>query len=280
MSKNHCLTIDLEDWYHCYPPRAWSDCTPRIVEPMQWLLDLLDTHSVRATVFVLGYIAERHPEIVERIANGGHEIGTHGYHHRFVHRQTEVEFGRDLARSISAITRIAGTPPCIFRAPSFSVTRQTPWVWKVLLDNGIQRDSSLFAARRRHGGFPGTPRRAFRFQDTGGGWITEYPIGPARIMGLSVPFAGGGYFRACPDFVLKTLTRNHPCPVIFYIHPRDVDRGVPHIREIGPFADLLLHVGLKGARKKMKGLLAATRLTSISDAYDQEEIPTVDLHHR
>ena len=144
----HCFTVDLEDWYHVYPRELWDSMDPRLEEPTLWLLDQLDQKGIKATFFVLGYIAERHPELVKRIASQGHEIGIHGSDHVPVFKKTPEEFERDIVQSLDIVQKITGVRPDIYRAPSFSITKSIPWVWTIMAMNGIRRDSSLFAAGR------------------------------------------------------------------------------------------------------------------------------------
>jgi polysaccharide deacetylase family protein (PEP-CTERM system associated) len=265
------MTVDLEDWYHIYPFERWRRIEPRIAEPTLWLLDEFAGRRVKATFFILGYIAEKHPELIRRIHADGHEIGIHGYDHRSLSTKTPSEFEHDLRLALKSVTTATGHRPDIYRAPFFSITRNMSWVWDVLSRNGITRDSSLFAARRLDGGFTGIPEKPFTFK-IGSVHINEYPIQPKKIGPLMVPYSGGGYFRLLPLKTVVNWINSASAPAIFYVHPRDFDPGLPDIEGLMPLRRWMVSRGLKSARDKFNQLLDYVPFSSIGSVYGRTEL--------
>jgi polysaccharide deacetylase family protein (PEP-CTERM system associated) len=194
------------------------------VEPAtHYLLRVLRAYKVRATFFVLGHVADHHPALIEAIAADGHELGIHGYAHRFVHKLTPAEFDAELARSIDALVRITGEPPTGHRAPYFSLNAATPWAFACLERHGLVYDSSVFPVRNPLYGFPGAPRRPYRVP---GHRLWELPATTVRWAGVPWPVAGGFYNRALPYALtraaLRRLNRAGE-PAMLYIHPWELD---------------------------------------------------------
>lgn len=266
----HCFTVDLEDWYHIYPPERWDAMESRLEEPTLWLLDQLAERGITATFFVLGYIAQRHPDLIRHIAAKGHEIGSHGYDHMPVFKKTPEGFADDIALSLDIIENIINIRPDLYRAPSFSITEKYSWVWPILAEKGIRRDSSLFAAPRRDGGCKDVPNRAFSIKLNNGNTIQEYPILPEEIGPLRIPFSGGGYFRILPKMLLKHWIMSANAPVIFYIHPRDIDPSLPDIPILDKTRKWMVYHGLRSARNKLISLLDSVTFGSIGTVYGAE----------
>ena len=204
----NALTIDVEEYFqaHAYAKvidRAdWERIPGRVVANVRRLLALLAEHGTRATFFVLGWVADRHPELVREIAAAGHEVGSHGYAHQLVDRQGPEEFAADLARSLAAIGRALGQPGALlgYRAPGFSLTARTLWALDILRAQGIRYDSSLqpMLTRRGNGAY-GASRFATRL-DAG---LWEFPVSTVRLAGWNCPVAGGAYFRLLPLWVTR-----------------------------------------------------------------------------
>ncbi len=266
----HCITIDLEDWYHYYPIATWDSMPSRLEEPASWILDELSKRGIKAAFFILGYIAERHPELVKRIWSEGHEIGIHGYDHSLVFNKRPREFNEEIKKAISVIEKTTGVKPDLFRAPSFSINRSVDWVWDILADNGISRDSSLFAAWRLEGGIEGVPDSAFKFSLRKGVQMVEYPIIPRKIGPLRIPYSGGGYFRLLPPSLISRWLARSKEPVIFYLHPRDFDPEMPFIKGMGYFRNKLVRIGLNSARVKFRTLLDSFTVTNLKTAFHEQ----------
>lgn len=226
----NAFSVDLEDWFQGLTstnPQVdkWESFESRVVPATQSLLDLLWSYQVQATFFVLGYVADQFPALVERIQADGHEIGTHGYHHRFVSRSTPDEFARDLERGIQAVERITGERPLGYRAPYFSINGGTAWVFDTLQAQGLRYDSSVFPVRSTLYGFPEAPR----FPHSLNGYsLMEFPLSTVRLGGVNWPIAGGFYLRTFPySFIRWGISRlnRQGQPAILYMHPWELDLG-------------------------------------------------------
>jgi polysaccharide deacetylase family protein (PEP-CTERM system associated) len=226
----NALTVDLEDWYHGIelPPERWREFEDRLVRPCNLLLGILHELDVRATFFVLGDVAERHPDLVRKVASAGHEIGSHGCAHRFVYDQEENEFRADVQRSIALLEECGCDDVIGYRAPYFSITRRSLWALRVLAELGMRYDSSIFPVRNYRYGIPDaepTPHRV-------NGALVEFPISTWRVAGRNVPVAGGAYFRLLPYSVTRrgiSAINRAGNPAVFYIHPWELDPGHPRI---------------------------------------------------
>ncbi len=224
---SHAFTVDLEDWFQGLTstnPQVehWPEFESRVVPATRRLLELLRRRRVLATFFVLGYVADHHPHLIAEIQNEGHEIAIHGYFHRFVNRMTASEFAAEIERSITAVSRITLTRPRGHRAPYFSVNQDTPWFADVLLDHGLEYDSSIFPVRNLLYGFPAAPRFPFRLPNG----LLEFPASTARWLGRNWPIAGGFYVRSLPFWVIRRAIQALEAqgqPAIMYVHPWELD---------------------------------------------------------
>lgn len=265
------FTVDLEDWYctrvigRVIPRSEWDRCESRVRFGTERLLDLLRSLKVEATFFVLGYVADREPELVARIEAEGHEIATHGYFHRPLTALTREQFRRDLERSIETIGRITGSPVLGHRAPDFSMTGAAgDWAPDVLRDCGIVYDSSIFPAwwrsHRRRG--IGCPAPGMYHQSNG---MIEMPISCVDLLGVPLPATGGAYCRHAPFGITRRLIER--CnrsgqPVMFYVHPWELDPGQPRVRL--PMLQAMRHYrGVESMHEKIERLLDAFPFTSV-----------------
>ena len=217
----NALTIDVEDW-----PQSSLDfslpVTGRAVRNTRLLLDVLRQHGVRGTFFVLGLLAERFPEIVAEIAAQGHEIGSHGYSHRPVSGIGPAAFADELACSVSLLEAISGQRVLGYRAPDFTITINSTWVFDIIAEQGLRYDSSIFPVRTARYGMPDAPRRAHRL----GNGLLELPLSTVRWAGRRWPVAGGGYLRLCPYAVTRWAIRRiqaEGSPAVVYLHPYELD---------------------------------------------------------
>jgi polysaccharide deacetylase family protein (PEP-CTERM system associated) len=235
----NAMTIDVEDYYHAsafdavVPFDQWGRLESRVCANTERLLGILDDAGVRATFFVLGWVAERHPALVRRIAGCGHEIASHSYRHRLVYRMSREEFREDLRRAKAAIESAAQVPVFGYRAPSYSITAESLWALDVLAEEGYAYDASIFPIHHDRYGIPGSPRHAF-FVETGGVQLLEIPGSTTRWAALNVPVGGGGYFRLLPYDVtrwgIRRINRREQRPVVFYLHPWELDPGQPRLK--------------------------------------------------
>jgi len=229
------MSIDLEDWFcvynlsHVFPPGDWPDCESRVERNTLRLLDLFARRHVEATFFVLGWVADRFPDLIREVERQGHEIASHGYSHRLITHMTPDEFDTDLAKSLETLARCVSEPPQGFRAPSFSVTRQTLWSLDSMRKRGIRYDSSVFPIGFHPDyGIGDAPLSPYA-QPNG---LLEIPMSCAVFGGRRVPCSGGGYFRLFPYATTRALMRrcqSQGRPVIFYLHPWEIDPGQPRV---------------------------------------------------
>lgn len=226
----NAFTVDLEDWYQGLTstnPRVdlWPFLESRVVATTTRLLGLLRTYEVRATFFVLGYVADQWPLLIERIRSEGHEIGIHGYYHRFVRELKPDEFAIELERSVRAIERITGEMPSGHRAPYFSIDGASTWAFRVIEAQGLRYDSSVFPTRSTLYGYPTAPRFPYR---PDGLSLIEFPVSTVRFGRVNVPMAGGFYLRLFPyAFVRWAISKlnEQGRPAILYLHPWELDLG-------------------------------------------------------
>lgn len=267
----HGLSVDVEDWFHILDcDRApdvchWDLLEVRVTHNTAFVLDLLDRYRLKATFFVLGWAAERYPDLVRQIVDRGHEIGSHGHFHRMVSSLSPDEFARDLDASLSAIERAANQDVRAYRAPGFSITPNEFWAFDILADRGIQLDSSLFLASHAHGGFALHRKRPFEIQLSSGRKITEVPIVPCSIGNFRIPFSGGGYLRLLPTAIVKhlfQLAEQTRSTAVTYLHPRDVDANQPRMT-LPPTRYFKHYVGLKTFPNKLETLLATFQFHSL-----------------
>jgi peptidoglycan-N-acetylglucosamine deacetylase len=258
----NALSFDIEDWFHLVEIDAVADTDlwpsfPSLVErETNWILDLLEERRVRATFFVLGWVADRYPSLIRRIADCGHEVGSHSYWHRRVYELSPEEFREDLERSIDAIERASGQRVRGFRAPSFSITPGTEWALDELLDLGLEYDASLFPASRGHGGYP-CLQRPHEFTTPTGRKIPELPMSVAQLRGVGVPFTGGGYLRLLPTRAIElgfAWLHRRDLPAVVYLHPRDFAKDCPRV-SMPLHRRFKSYVGLGTPRAKLRRLL-------------------------
>ncbi|MCC6127012.1 MAG: DUF3473 domain-containing protein [Pirellulales bacterium] len=234
----HAFTVDVEDYFQvsafdrCVSRERWDEYPSRVEGNTRRLLDLLAKHRVRGTFFVLGWIAERYPQLVREIDRAGHEVGSHGYAHRLIYSQTPAQFRADLRRSAELLEDILGSRISAYRAPSFSVTGASRWALEILLEEGFTVDSSVVPIYHDLYGIPGAQTGLHRLA-TPSGALWEFPPAVLPLWGkIVLPVGGGGYFRMYPArfslWCLRQLERRRP-PFAFYIHPWEVDPEQPRL---------------------------------------------------
>jgi polysaccharide deacetylase family protein (PEP-CTERM system associated) len=230
------MTVDVEDYFQVsafdrvVSRDSWETMESRVVPNTERLLGIFDAAKVTGTFFVLGWVAERFPALVRRIADQGHEIASHGYGHRLVYDQTPAAFREDLRRGKGAIESACGARVAGYRAPSFSITMRSLWALDVLVEEGFEYDASIFPIHHDRYGIPSSPRHLYRI-DRGAGSIVETPASTTTWGGLNLPVAGGGYFRILPyawtKWGIGRINRRDRRPAIFYMHPWEIDPAQP-----------------------------------------------------
>ena len=271
----NAMTIDVEDYYQVaafekiVAPSDWGDYESRVVANTRRFLELLASRNVKATFFVLGYEAERHPELVREIAGAGHEIGSHGYAHRLAYTQSETEFRDDVARSRKLLQDLSGQDVLSYRAPSFSIGRRTPWGHRVLVEEGYRRDSSVFPIRHDLYGDPDAPIGIHTIE-TESGPILEFPPTVVPLFGRNIPTGGGGYFRIFPwGLTRRLLTRvNKTRPFVFYIHPWEIDPDQPRFDKTPLKSRFRHYTNLHKTADRFVQLLDTFRFAAIREIVD------------
>ncbi len=273
-SPRHALTVDVEDWYqvsafeHVVSRDRWDQYESRVVPNTERLLDLFARRGVRATFFTLGWVAERHPTLIARLVEAGHEVASHGSVHRLVHGLTPETFREDLARARRALEAAAPIRIRSFRAPSFSLTRESTWAYDVLRDEGYTVSSSVFPVRHDRYGIPDFPRGPVRVEDEKGAWIWELPMTTWRVAGRNVPASGGGWLRLLPLGVMRAGLRQAEAdgrPGMLYLHPWEVDPDQPRLREASRRARFRHTVNLARTAGRIDRLLDEFSFGAVAD---------------
>jgi polysaccharide deacetylase family protein (PEP-CTERM system associated) len=268
----HCLTFDVEEHFQVNAfdsesrRRSWGSCESRVERSTEKILALLERHRYRATFFVLGWIAERHAALIQRIAAAGHEVASHGYGHEIITRLSPDAFREDVRKAKKILEDVIGAPILGYRAPSFTVMPDTAWALEVLAQEGHVWDSSIMPVRHDVYGWPGAEPFPHRIE-TPSGPLFELPPSTVSWFGTRLPVGGGGYFRVYPYALLRRWLRRIEAegqPVIFYLHPWELDPEQP--RMSGPRRSTFRHyVNLERVEGRLERLLDDFRFTSVRE---------------
>jgi polysaccharide deacetylase family protein (PEP-CTERM system associated) len=274
ISMLNALTIDVEEHFQVHAFETviarsdWDRYPSRVAVNTRRILRLLAEYGVHATFFVLGWVADRHPDLVEEIAVAGHEVGTHGYWHELTYRQSAAEFADDLSRSLNAIGRAAGgLQPAGYRAPAFSITRRSLWALDILCEHAIKYDSSIFplVAHDRYG-IDDADRFANKVRD--GLW--EFPVSTVRLAKHNWPVAGGGYFRLFPLPITRRAIRHINAeghPAIIYLHPWEFDPDQPRVPNAPLSARFRHYINLHQTESRLRALLQEFKFGTIREVF-------------
>jgi polysaccharide deacetylase family protein (PEP-CTERM system associated) len=269
------FTVDVEDWFHILdvagtpPLDHWATLPSRVERNFHAMLGLLEEHHVRATCFFLGWIAERFPHLVRTASSAGHEIASHGYAHQLIFGQTEAAFFEDVSKSRRLLEDLCGRPVLGYRAPGFSIVKETPWALERLAAAGYRYDTSIFPGVRGHGGLPDAPLTPTRVE-TASGPIVEFPISMAEIAGRRLCFFGGGYLRLFPYGLIRTMARRAHAEgrsIVFYVHPREIDPGQPRLPMSLP-RRFKSYVNIRTTEPKIRRLLTEFRFKPLGEFLD------------
>lgn len=269
----NAMTVDVEDYFHVsafasmVSRSSWALMESRVCANTNRLLDLFAQADIRATFFVLGWVAERFPDIVRRIHDAGHELASHSYDHGLVFDKTPEEFRQDLRRARDVIEQAAGVPVRGYRAPSFSITAKSLWALGVLAEEGYAFDSSIYPINHDRYGIPDWSRNVEQL-DLGAGRLWELPGSTVRRLGLNLPIGGGGYFRLLPygwtHWGIGALNQSERRPAIFYIHPWEIDPDQPRI-QCGAGTRVRHYRNLEKTEKRLSRLVKDFRFGTVSD---------------
>jgi polysaccharide deacetylase family protein (PEP-CTERM system associated) len=266
------FSVDVEDWFHILdvssapPISLWDRMPSRVEANFYRLLDLFSMKQVQVTCFFLGWVAEKFPQLVAEAVKRGHEIGSHGYSHRLVYQMAAREFREDARYSRLLLEDLTGSAVLGYRSAGFSLTDATPWFFHELAEAGYVYDSSVFPATRGHGGMPAAPRAPHTVTQ-GKHSIVEFPMTVTDFGADDMCFFGGGYLRLSPYWLIRRMTRqvlDSGRPVVFYIHPREIDPNHPRLR-MGLSRRFKSYVNLRSTEKKILRILEDFPVGSFRD---------------
>jgi polysaccharide deacetylase family protein (PEP-CTERM system associated) len=274
----NALSVDVEDWFQVgafekvIARDAWETLPRRIEINTDRVLGLFDAAGVKATFFTLGWVAQRHPALIRRIADAGHEIASHGWDHRRVFAMSEAEFRADLERAHKAIEDAGGQSPTGYRAPSFSIDGRTPWAHPILAEQGYAYSSSVAPIAHDHYGWRDSPRFAWR--PVAGSELIELPVTTVALAGRRFAAGGGGFFRLLPyrfsSWAIARVNNSEERPAIFYFHPWEIDPEQPRVAEASARSKLRHYTNLEVMEAKLLKLLRDHQWGRTDDVADAE----------
>lgn len=287
------LSIDVEDYFQVSafeqvsPAQSWDSCESRVVANTERILHLLEAVNVNATFFILGWVAERYPNLVRQIAAAGHEVASHGYGHQRIGSLGRSEFGCDVRRSKEILENLIGCEVLGYRAPSYSISQQTPWAFDELLEAGYVYDSSIFPVKHDFYGMSDWPRFAGLAVKGGDGqWqpaesgqpsseqqsMMELPITTLSLAGKNLPISGGGYFRLFPYVAsrwgLRRINQVDKQPFVFYLHPWELDPGQPRMAGAGLKSRFRHYLNLHKTKGRFNRLLTDFQFVPIRNGLE------------
>ena len=272
------FTIDLEEWFHINdstwtPVEKWSELERRVEHNTQIILDFLSRHNMKATCFVLGWVAETYPDLIKKIESLGHDIGYHSYYHRIPKFQSKKEFVQDLEAGVGLLERIVQRKIEYYRAPNFSLKNK--WMLDCLIEHGITLSSSIKNPIHHNGNI--LPNKPFIFR-RGDKQIIELPLTTTHLPFLKFAYSGSGYFRILPYPLMKYIYKNKPY-LMMYFHPNDFDTQLPTPHELGMVRNTLNTVGNSTTLLKLEKLTLHHQFVSISQALSKmnlDDLPGIE----
>jgi polysaccharide deacetylase family protein (PEP-CTERM system associated) len=267
----HAFTVDLEDWYHGIPIAAERKATAerRLHVGTDLLLELLARRGQKATFFALSLIAREHPDILRRISEAGHDIGSHGLSHDFIYEMSPDRFREETCSSIRDLEDSIGKKVASYRAAYFSITKRSLWALNILVEEGVRFDSSIFPVKNWRYGIPDYTRRP-TVVNTQAGPLLEFPISTRRVLGRNLPTTGGAYFRIYPYALSRANMRaaeREGTPVVFYLHPWELDPRHP-IVSFNKKAMLTHYANLRSTLPKLERLCDEFEFTTLGEVLD------------
>lgn len=265
------LTFDIEEWFHILDnestktEKQWKSFESRLEYNMDKIFKLLDDNKQDATFFCLGWVARNHPNIIKKIDALGYEIATHSDLHQLAYEFDKKQFRDDLEVSIKSLEDITGKKVTTYRAPGFSIKEENTWVFDELIKFGIEKDCSVFPAKRSHGGLEkfGYAQPAYIQREEGR--LKEFPINLYELFGQNLVFSGGGYFRLFPYFLLRHFMHRSEY-VMTYLHPRDFDPDQPMIEGLSAIRRFKSYYGLGSSMDKLERLIQEYKFISLNEA--------------
>jgi len=277
----NAITVDVEEYFHATEAQSvlgqtdWASLPSRIQWQVHNTLDLFQSRNIKATFFILGWVAERFPSLVREIAEAGHEIACHSYAHKLVYELSPAEFRADTLRAIQAIQDACGISPGIYRAPSYSITQKSLWALEILIECGFTYDSSIVPISHDRYGIPGAGRLP-HLLNTPSGQIFEIPAATVELSkGRVLPIGGGGYLRLLPyrycSAGIRRVNEHDQAPACIYFHPWELDPGMSPL-PMGLIGRWRTYTGLSGMQRKIERLLDEFEFSTISVAYPDNPV--------
>lgn len=264
----NAFSLDVEDYFqvHALSPaisrESWPTQEYRVERNTEVILNVLAERGVHGTFFILGWVAEKSPHLVKRIASAGHEVACHGFSHQLIFNQSEAVFREETLRSKHFLEDTIGAAVTGYRAASFSITSRSLWALDVLIDAGFEYDSSVFPIRHDFYGIPGASAEISRISAPSKRTLVEFPMSAAKFFGMQVPVSGGGYFRILPYWVtragLKQVNEQAGRPFTFYLHPWEVDPGQPRVK-VKAFSRFRHYTNLHVCEQRLRRVLSDFR---------------------
>lgn len=280
MAIQNALTVDVEDYFQVsafaksVKQNDWDSHPSRVEKNTRRLMDLFDEAQVKATFFVLGWVADRNRRLIEEIAQRGHEVASHGYSHQLIYNQTPEVFREETKRSKALLEDIIQMPVRGYRAASYSITNQSLWALDILAETGFDYDSSIFPVRHDRYGIPDAVEVPHVLKTPDGHSLVEFPLSIAKLLKYKLPIAGGGYFRLYPYALsragLKQVNRRL-MPFIFYLHPWEIDPGQPRI-DASLFSRFRHYNNLSHCEERLSQLLKDFRFTTAANVLTELEL--------
>ncbi len=264
----HAFTIDLEDWYHGIPiaPERKASAERRLHVGTDRLLELLERNNAKATFFALSLIAHEHPDILRRISDAGHDIGSHGLSHDLIYEMSPERFRDETRSSVRDLEDCIGKPVQSYRAAYFSITKRSLWALDILAAEGIRFDSSIFPVKNWRYGIHDYSRRPTVIE-TQNGPLLEFPLSTRRVWGRNIPTTGGAYFRIYPYLLTRANIRaseREGMPVVFYLHPWELDPKHPFV-SFRRKAMVTHYANLRATAPRLEKLLSDFEFTTLGE---------------
>jgi len=262
-STTNALTVDLEEYFtvqaldNRVPRKRWSNQPLRCDRQVKTLLDLFDKHNVSATFFTLGWVAERHPELIREVHARGHEVAAHSYWHKLVFEMTPKDFRLDLIQVRDLLQELTGQSVTGYRAPTYSITKDSLWAHEILAEEGFLYSSSIFPIHHDRYGISDYPRFPHQIE-VNGRQLWEFPMTTFSFAGKNLPVSGGGYMRLLPArsvaSALASINKREKQPAIIYLHPWEIDDNIPKFKQ-GFLQDFRGYIGINKMLSKLEYLL-------------------------
>ena len=277
----NAFTVDVEDYYQVeafsqHIQRShWNDYPSHVERNTDEILLLLDNKNIKGTFFTLGCVAEKHPSIVRKIVDQGHEIASHGFSHKLIYKQSQEEFRDETIKSKAILEDIAQTEVRGYRAATYSITRKSLWALDILVDSGFVYDSSIFPVRHDRYGIPDINPLPHSIITPGGQSIVEFPITTLKTKLINLPIAGGGYFRLFPYLFTRWAlgkVNQQKSEFVFYIHPWEIDEYQPVIKTAGFTTKFRHYNNIGKCKQRLERLLVDFRFDTLGSILASKQL--------